>query len=105
MTNYVKTDYYTNSVISEKLNKVMTKYDVRYLKYLNNHMNKLIEFSEREILSDEEIEDLSHSLLFVSNNLKYEESIKKYTYVIDELSEVIAETFREVEEYDDIVNI
>lgn len=105
MTNYVTTDYYTNSLISEKLNKVMKNYDVRYLKYLNNHMNKLIEFSEREILSDEEIAELEKSLLYVSNNLKYEESIKKYTYVIDELSEVISETFREIEEYDDIVNI
>ena len=98
-------DYELNLQISEKLNNVMNKYDVRYLRNLIRELNWILQQSEATILCDREVEELSHRLLFVSNNLKCEESIKKYTDVIDELSEVIDGVQNGNEFNDNVVNI
>ena len=105
MTNYERNDYELNSVISEEINKVMKKYDVRYLKYLTDNLNRVIELSERKILCDEEVTVLEESLIFVSNNLKNIESLKIYNEIIDDLSKVFDETLYENEFNDNVVNI
>ena len=91
MTNYKSilerrfNDYELNAQISEELNKVMKKYDVRYLRRITNDLNRVIDFSERQILDDKDIEQLNDSLIYISNNLKSEKSLKIYTDIIDEL--------------------
>ena len=105
MTNFNRNDYELNSVLSEEINKVMKKYDVRYLKYLTYNLNRVIELSERKILCDEEVSELEISLIFVSNNLKNTESLKFYNEIIDDLSEVFDEVLYENEFKDNVVNI
>ena len=105
MTNFNRNDYELNSVLSEEINKVMKKYDVRYLKYLTDNLNRVIELSERKILCDEEVNELELSLIFVSNNLKNTESLKFYNEIIDDLSEVFDEVLYENEFKDNVVNI
>ena len=105
MKNYDLNDYELNSVLSEEINKVMKKYDVRYLKYLTDNLNRVIELSERKILCDEEVTVLEESLIFVSNNLKNIESLKIYNEIIDDLSKVFDETLYENEFNDNVVNI
>ena len=91
MTNYKSilerrfNDYELNAQISEELNKVMKKYDVRYLRRITNDLNRVIDFSERQILDDKDIEQLNDSLIYISNNLKSEKSLKIYADIIDEL--------------------
>lgn len=99
------TNYELNSVVSEELNKVMKKYDVMYLKLITKNLNKVIELSERVILSDEEVTVLEESLIYVSNNLKNTESLRIYNRIIDDLSEVFDETLYENEIKDNVVNI
>ena len=105
MKNYDLNDYELNSVLSEEINKVMKKYDVRYLKYLTDNLNRVIELSERKILCDEEVSELDSSLIFVSNNLKNTESLKIYNEIIDDLREVFDEVLYENEFKDNVVNI
>jgi hypothetical protein len=105
MTNYERNDYELNSALSEETNKVMKKYDVRYLKYLTDNLNRVIELSERKILCDEEVTELEESLIFVSNNLKNTESLKIYNEIIDDLREVFDEVLYENEFKDNVVNI
>ena len=78
-------DYELNAQISEELNKVMKKYNVRYLRRITNDLNRVIDSSERHGLCDKDMEKLKDSLIYISNNLKSEESLKLYTDIIDEL--------------------
>ena len=94
-----------NLQISEELHKVMNKYDVRYLKYLTNSLNRIIQLSEQSLVSDSDVEELTHSLIFVLNNLNCENSLSIYTSIIDELNQVIEDVQYENEFNDNVVNI
>lgn len=85
-SDLLQRDFYT-----KKLNEVITTYDVRYVQSLINELQKVIDFSSREILSDAELEDLEQAIFFSRSNLNEETSIKVYDKVLEQVQDVLDE--------------
>ena len=86
-SNLLQRDFYT-----KKLNEVIiSTWDVRYVQSFINELQKVIDLSSREILSEAELDDLEHAINYSRRNLNEETSIKVYDKVLEQVQDVLDE--------------